>query len=189
MIDPMINRILEFWFGKSGDADYGKPKSYWFNSTPEIDKQIRHDFGDLYDQAAQGQLQSWQDTPEGCLSLIILFDQFSRNLFRGTPQVFATDSRALSIAKEAILKGFDQKLPLFQRSFLYMPFMHSESLSDQLKSVELFTSSGAEAGIDYAVRHKDIIQRFGRFPHRNAILNRESTPDEIEFLKQPGSSF
>lgn len=184
-----IHTILTFWFGDQTSPEYGKPRSFWFMSTPEMDQTIRDSFGKLYQLAVKGDLDPWMNTPEGSLSLVIIFDQFSRNMFRGTPQSFASDFKGLEVAKVAIEKGYDSQLPPFQRAFLYMPFMHSENLKDQNKSVELFEALGIDASLDYAIRHKDIIARFGRFPHRNTILGRASTPEELAFLKEPDSSF
>jgi uncharacterized protein (DUF924 family) len=188
-MSPAITQILNFWFGEPTSPDFGQPKSFWFNSNPEIDNQIKQDFASTYDLARTGQLEDWLATPQGCLGLILLLDQFPRNMFRNTPQAFATDDLALKAAKTAISQGFDQQLPPFQRKFMYMPFMHTESLADQIKSVELFLAFGDVVSLDYAIQHHAIIERFGRFPHRNAILNRLSTAEELAFLQQPGSSF
>ena len=141
------------------------------------------------DQEVRDELDSMANDPQGCLALIILLDQFSRNMFRGSAQAFAADEKALAHARTAVERGLDQQLPPFQRTFVYLPFEHSESLADQDRSVALFEALGDENTYDYAVRHRDIIVRFGRFPHRNVILGRESTPEELEFLKEPGSSF
>jgi len=189
MSDNIITQILNFWFGDPTSPDYGQSKSFWFNSTPEIDHKIKDTFGKTYERALKGKLEDWKNTPEGTLALILLFDQFPRNMFRGTPQAFAMDGKALEVSKKSLKIGFDQECPVFQRKFMYLPFMHSENIEDQIKSVELFEELGEASGLDYAKRHYDIIAHFGRFPHRNAILNRQSTHDEIEFLKEPGSSF
>ncbi len=185
--------ILEFWFGKPDDPDRPKVRKFWFKKNTEFDEEVRSRFLDTYEQAAAGQLDSWKEEPSTCLALIILLDQFPRNIFRGQPQAFATDPQALATAKYAVNRGFDRELLPVQRWFVYMPFEHSEELADQQRSVELFGTlkddPGLEQGIDYAMRHLRAIERFGRFPHRNAILGRESTPEEVEFLKQPGSSF
>ena len=147
-----------------------------------------------YERAARGEYDGWREEPESCLALVILLDQFPRNLFRNYPQaLYATDDKALDISRAAVQKGFDQKPPPFQRHFLYMPFMHSEDLEDQQRSVALFRELATEEGgpdvTEYAEGHRDIIERFGRFPHRNEVLGRETTPEEAEFLEQPGSSF
>lgn len=188
-----VKEILDFWFGKPEDADYGKIRKFWFTKNREFDQEVRSRFLSVYQQAAAGQLDEWQTSPESCLALIILLDQFPRNMFRSQPQAFATDPQALGIAQYAITQGFDQQLLPIQRWFIYMPFEHSENLGHQRQSVELFSTlkddPDCASGIDYAHRHLKVIERFGRFPHRNQILGRESTPEEVEFLQQPGSSF
>jgi uncharacterized protein (DUF924 family) len=181
--------VLSFWFGEPDSPEYGQPKNFWFQSNPLLDQQIRDQFEDIYQKALKGDLNGLMDTPEGSLALILIFDQFSRNMYRGTAQAFATDHKAREIAKAAIDQGFDKQLPHHHRAFLYLPFEHSESLEDQEKSVALFESLGNKENLDYALRHREIMVRFGRFPHRNIILGRESTPEEIDFLKEPNSSF
>ncbi|HAJ60876.1 MAG TPA: DUF924 domain-containing protein, partial [Cyanobacteria bacterium UBA8543] len=155
--------------------------------------EVRSRFLNDYQQAAAGKLDDWKASPHGCLALIILLDQFSRNMFRGQPQAFATDPQALAYAKYAIAQGFDKELLPIQRWFVYMPFEHSENLADQHECVELFSTlqdyPECDNGVDYAIRHLRVIERFGRFPHRNKIIGRQTTPEEAEFLKQPGSSF
>ncbi len=187
------DEILAFWFGKPDEVDYRKPRKVWFIKNPEFDKEVRSRFLSDYEQAAAGQLDDWKATPQSCLALIILLDQFSRNMFRGQPQAFATDPQALSYAKYAVAQGFDKQLLPLQRWFIYLPFEHSENLADQHQCIELHSTlkdyPECASGIDYAYRHLKIIERFGRFPHRNQILGRETTPEEAEFLKQPGSSF
>ncbi|NES21865.1 MAG: DUF924 domain-containing protein [Symploca sp. SIO3E6] len=188
-----VKEILDFWFGKPEDAEYGQIRKFWFTKNPQFDQEVRSRFLSVYQQAAAGELDIWRTSPYSCLALIILLDQFSRNLFRSQPQAFASDPQALNIAQYAINQGFDQQLLPVQRWFIYMPFEHSENLEHQYQSVELFSSlkddPNCASGIDYAHRHLEVIERFGRFPHRNRILGRESTPEEIEFLQQPGSSF
>ncbi|KXF78740.1 hypothetical protein ATN84_02900 [Paramesorhizobium deserti] len=170
--------ILNFWFGELG------PKQ-WFESTPELDHTIRTRFFDLHEtiarQAAEDPAALSGDA-DTALAAIIALDQFPRNIFRGTARAFATDPLALAIARYAVDKGLHHQLPSERRAFLYLPFEHSEDLRDQERSVELFTAAGEEEGIKYAVEHRDIITRFGRFPHRNGILNRASTPEEEAFL-------
>jgi uncharacterized protein (DUF924 family) len=187
------NKILDFWFGKPDEPGYGKPRKAWFTKNPEFDQEVRSRFITDYEQAATGQLDDWKASPLSCLALIILLDQFSRNMFRGQPEAFATDPQALAYAKYAIERGFDKELLPIQRWFVYMPFEHSENLAEQHQCVELFSTlqnyPECTSGVDYALRHLKIIERFGRFPHRNKILDRETTLEEAEFLKQPGSSF
>lgn len=188
-----VEEILDFWFGSPESVDYGKERSHWFIKNLEFDQQLGDRFLQDYEQAARGELDYFQASPLGCLALILLLDQFPRNMFRGTPKSFVTDAKALSVAKNAVSNGCDRSLLPVQRWFIYLPFEHSENLADQEQSVELFATladdSASANTIDYALRHKAVIERFGRFPHRNQILGRETTTAEAEFLKQPGSSF
>ncbi|MCI0453692.1 MAG: DUF924 domain-containing protein [Candidatus Dadabacteria bacterium] len=195
--------ILNYWFGelKEGEAPSGEYYKMWFSKSNEVDESIKTNFEDDLKYAVEGKLKSWEDSPQGTLALIILLDQFSRNMYRGTERAFAQDSLALGVYLRGVQKGFDKKLHPVERLFFYMPLEHSEDLEMQKKSVEyftilekLFTSPPSLASMmtefrDYAERHYVIIERFGRFPHRNEILERKSTSQEIEFLKQPGSSF
>ena len=184
--------VLDFWFGREDEPGYGEFREAWFRKDPEFDQQIRARFEDLYEAAATGELDGWKEEARSCLALVILLDQFPRNMFRGDPRSYATDRKAQQTAEDAVDRAFDRELPAFQRMFLYMPFMHSENLEHQRRSVELFRGLGGEGEADplhYAVRHMEIIERFGRFPHRNEILGRQTTPEEAEFLTQPGSSF
>lgn len=185
--------ILDFWFGQPDEEDYGKSRKIWFIKNPEFDEEVRSRFFPTYQQAASGELDSWKASPQTCLALILLLDQFPRNLFRGQPQAFATDSLALAYAQHAVANGLDKDLLPIQRQFIYLPFEHSENLTHQHQCLELFSTLKDEpecvSSVDYARRHFQVIERFGRFPHRNEILGRETTPEEAEFLKQPGSSF
>jgi len=187
------NEILEFWFGKPDEADYGKPRKVWFTKNPEFDQDVRSRFLNDYQQAAAGKLDDWNASPLSCLALIILLDQFPRNMFRGQPQAFATDPQALCYAQHAVAQGFDKELLPVQRWFIYLPFEHSENLAHQRRCIELYQQHSDDPdmsnAIVYPIKHLEIIERFGRFPHRNTILGRETTPEEAEFLKQPGSSF
>ncbi|MEN8236525.1 MAG: DUF924 family protein [Pseudomonadota bacterium] len=179
-MDP--RQILDFWFDP-------KHKELWFVKNADFDEKIRKQFENAYNQATINALDHWQDTPEGALSLVVVLDQFPRNLYRNSMKAFQTDTRALAIAQKALENQFDQQLSPEQRHFLYMPFMHSEDIALQEKSVQLFEATGEANAYHYAILHRDIIARFGRFPHRNKILRRTSTPEELEFLKQPNSSF
>ena len=185
--------MLDFWFGPAGSPGYGKPREAWFRKSDAFDADIRARFLGLQQRAAAGALESWLAAAESLLALIVLLDQFPRNLFRGTSQAFATDTQALAAARFAVERGFDAALLPVQRWFLYLPFEHAEDLAQQRRCLELFDrlrGDPASAGsIDYARRHFEIIARFGRFPHRNAVLGRASTPEEIDFLRQPGSGF
>lgn len=167
--------ILSFW--------YTPPMpEHWFASTPTIDADIRERFGALWEQAAAGEWDHWQATPEGCLALCIVLDQFPLNMFRGEARSFSTEQQAVAVTKHAVAKGFDQQLPVERRSFLYMPLMHSEHLEDQDESVRLFEAAGLEANARFARHHREIVQYFGRFPHRNTALGRESTAEELTYL-------
>ncbi len=186
----VIERVITFWFGERDSAELGKPRrELWFVKTAKTDAEIARRFGADMEAAADGRLNHLAETVEGALALVILLDQFPRNVFRDTPRAFATDAKARVIAREALDKDFDRELLMVQRCFLYLPFEHSEDLADQERSVELFGALDGYDVLEYAIRHRDIVARFGHFPHRNAILGRESTPEEIEFLKEPGSSF
>ncbi len=185
--------VLSFWFGGEGEPGYGEFRYQWFRKDDAFDREVTDRFGDLYRRAAAGELDAWREDAEGCLALVIVLDQFPRNMFRGDARTHATDGKALEAAKYAIERALDRELPAFQRMFLYMPFMHAEDVEDQRRAVELFEGLAAEPGgpdvVEYAVGHREIVERFGRFPHRNAILGRGTTPEEAEFLTQPGSSF
>ncbi|MBK1988666.1 DUF924 domain-containing protein [Sphaerospermopsis aphanizomenoides BCCUSP55] len=185
--------ILEFWFGHPDELGYGKPRQLWFSKEPDIDREIQTRFFSDYQKAAQGYLDDWINTPETCLALILLLDQFPRNMFRNTPQAFATDWEALSAAQHAVAQGYDRELLPVQRWFIYLPFEHSENLEHQRKCIKLFQQLSHDpdsaSPIEYAFRHKEIIARFGRFPHRNQILGRVSTSEEEEFLQEEGSTF
>lgn len=178
----MRNEIIDFWF-----IEIDKVK--WFKKDESFDELIRSRFSSIHAQASKCELFSWRSTALGCLAEIIVLDQFSRNMFRGKAESFAYDSLALSLAQSAISKGFDSELTQQQRSFLYMPFMHSESLIIHQQAVSLFTSLGVESNLKFEIKHKLIIERFGRYPHRNKILGRASTSEEESFLLQPGSGF
>ncbi|OGA41316.1 MAG: hypothetical protein A3G28_01305 [Betaproteobacteria bacterium RIFCSPLOWO2_12_FULL_68_19] len=181
--------VLQFWFG----APRGPRLRRWFEKDPAFDAAIRDRFLPLYEQLAAGGRADWLDDAERCLARIVVLDQFPRNMFRGSARAFAADSLALSAARHAVARGYDRALLPVERLFTYLPFEHSETLEDQLRACELCEPLGAFAETDdayrYAAAHRDLIRRFGRFPHRNAALGRASTPEEIEFLRQPGSSF
>jgi uncharacterized protein (DUF924 family) len=173
-------RVLRFWFDEHA--------KHWFVKNAVFDAQIREQFLALHDAAAAGRLGSWQAAPRSCLALVILLDQFPRNLFRGDARAFATDAPARAAARVILERGWDKAMTQSEQLFAYLPFEHSESLADQDLSCELMKDFDAEQ-FRYALRHRDIIRRFGRFPHRNSSLGRQSTPAEIEFLRQPGSGF
>jgi uncharacterized protein (DUF924 family) len=185
------DEVLDFWFGREDEPGYGEFREEWFRKDPEFDREVRDRFEGLHQEAAAGQLDGWKEDARGCLALVILLDQFPRNMYRGDPRSYATDRKAQETAEYAVDHALDRELPEFQRMFLYMPFMHSEDLAHQRRSVELFRGlgEGEGDGDSYAVRHMKIVERFGRFPHRNEVLGRPTTPEEAEFLKEPGSSF
>jgi uncharacterized protein (DUF924 family) len=174
--------ILNFWFEEL------TPKQHFVKDTT-LDETIRARFGDTLEAAAMCELFAWRTTPEGRLAEIIVLDQFSRNVYRDKPRAFAQDALALVLAQELVASGQDQNLPLAQRSFVYMPYMHSESALVHLQAVALFSQPGMENNLNFELRHKAIIDRFGRYPHRNAILGRKSSTEELAFLSEPGSSF
>ena len=174
--------VLRFWFEEIEPAQ-------WWRKDGGFDRLIATRFGALHAAAAQGELSGWRATPQGRLAEVIVLDQFSRNLHRDSPRAFACDGMALVLAQEAVSAGADTALPAAQRAFLYMPWMHSESAAIHRAAVELFSAPGMENNLDFELRHKAIIDRFGRYPHRNAVLERTSTAEELAFLREPGSSF
>ena len=181
--------VLAFWFGAPPHTERGE----WFRKDAAFDAAIRERFGDALARGLAGAFGEWCGEPRGALARVVLLDQFTRNAFRDTPRAFAGDARALATADDAIRRGFDVSLDRYERWFLYIPYEHSEDLAMQRRALELFGALARDEGLDgtlrYAKRHAEIIERFGRFPHRNAILGRESTPEEIAFLREPGSSF
>jgi uncharacterized protein (DUF924 family) len=188
--------ILAFWFGAPDDPAFGQPRGAWFRKDAEFDATIRSRFLACVEAALAGQLADWANDREGLLALLILLDQFPRNLFRGEARAFAGDAQARALAEKAVAAGWDKALSAGEKLFVYLPFEHSEALADQQRSLELFAALAAEhpgtatdGYADYARRHYDVIARFGRFPHRNAALGRASTPDEAAYLAQPGSGF
>jgi uncharacterized protein (DUF924 family) len=184
MIDHRARDLLQFWFDPSLDA--AQRNKRWFGKDAAFDAEIRRRFLALYEAAAAGRLAAWRSSPRECLALVILLDQLPRNIFRGEGRAFATDAMAREAA-QALLPGAAELSPE-ELLFACLPFEHSESLDDQALACELIGPLGAEL-LRYAERHREIIERFGRFPHRNQILGRESTPEELAFLKQPGSGF
>ncbi|MCJ8314060.1 MAG: DUF924 domain-containing protein [Saccharospirillaceae bacterium] len=178
----MKKDIINFWFNELTVSD-------WFKKSDKLDKLIADRFGNYHHQAIKGELHSWRTDIEGRLAEIIILDQFSRNLFRDDPRSFQYDAMALTLAQEAIELAELENLETRKKTFLFMPFMHSESLKIHETAVELFSEPGLENNLNAELKHKTIIERFGRYPHRNKILNRASTPEEEVFLKTPGSSF
>lgn len=177
-----IRNVLDFWFS-------AQVRKKWFEADREFDSELKERFGVLLDKAVGGKLDAWKQTPDGAVALVALLDQISRNVHRGTPMAFAGDARALEVSRDAIDRGAEAELSGDQRYILYMPFMHAEDIEAQEEGIRRFEKLGREQALDYMKRHRDIVARFGRFPHRNDILGRETTAEEAEFLKQPGSSF
>lgn len=182
MMTPLPSLVLDFWFKELTPKDH-------FKKSEELDQHIRDRFSLLHQMASQSELFSWRKTPRGRLAEIIVLDQFSRNIYRDSPLAFRWDELSLALAQEAIYQEADQKLNSSERAFLYMPFMHSESKIIHEEALRLFTEAGLEDNLKFEIAHKKIIDQFGRYPHRNELLGRESTPEELEFLKTPGSSF
>jgi uncharacterized protein (DUF924 family) len=182
MADNMKADVLDFWFNELA------PAQHW-DKDPALDATIEQHFGAVHTAAAAGELWEWRTHAEGRLAEIIVLDQFSRNIFRDSPAAFFCDPMALVLAQEAVAIGVDKELNVQKRSFLYLPYMHSESLRVHEQAMRLFDQPGLENNYEFELKHLAIIKRFGRYPHRNALLNRSSTNEEIEFLKQPGSSF
>ena len=191
---PDAQEVLDFWFGKQTDPVFGSDRVEWFRKDPAFDDSIRSRFGALIERGLRGELEAWAEAPTSALAQVIVLDQFTRNVYRDTPRAFAGDARALAAARAMVGARHDEALPPFQRAFVYLPFEHAEGIEMQNEGVRLYTRLAAIApehanGLDYAERHRAIIERFGRFPHRNRILGRQSTPEEAAFLLTPGSGF
>jgi uncharacterized protein (DUF924 family) len=184
-------QVLNFWFGEG--PDYGKVHKRWFEKDPAFDAVVTKEFKKLHDEMLAGKHREWVDDPRDCLARIIVLDQFPRHIHRGSARSFSSDALALEAAKHLVAKGWDRDLLPVERMFAYLPFQHSEALEEQDRACELCEALKAfpetADAYRYALAHRDIIRRFGRFPHRNALLGRASAAEEIEFLKQPGSSF
>jgi len=188
---PTWDSVLDFWFGPL--AERGRARSEWFRKDAAFDAGIARRFGDLHRSASRRELQAWRMSAQPMLALVVVLDQFSRNLYRGDARAFAQDAYARECAREALERGDDlTRLPV-ERQFLYLPFVHSEDRDDQDRGVELMASLAAfeetRGALEWAGKHREILRRFGRFPHRNAALGRPSTPAELDFLREPGSSF
>ncbi|MBY7794121.1 DUF924 domain-containing protein [Vibrio fluvialis] len=178
----MYQSVLTFWFNEL-------TPEMWWKKDVSLDDQIRDSFTPLHEQAVKGELFHWRQCPQGALAEVIVLDQFSRNIFRDTPKAFAQDPQALTLAQFAIEKGFHKQLTKSEQVFLYLPFMHSESRLIHAAAMDLYSELGEQVNLDFEMQHKAIIERFGRYPHRNAILGRQSTAEELEFLKLPNSAF
>jgi uncharacterized protein (DUF924 family) len=186
-----VNRILNFWFGD--DWSDLRPRPAWFTKDEKFDHAVREWFLGTYNQAIAGALTGWTEQAESCLALVLVLDQFPRNMFRDTAQAFSTDPQALMAAQTAIAMGFDQDLPPVMRLFFYLPFEHSETIAHQVEAVRLLKPFSQDENLNsyyqFALKHQAIINQFGRFPHRNTILGRPNTDEETAFLQQPGSRF
>jgi uncharacterized protein (DUF924 family) len=188
-MSPSHLDVLDFWFGEPR----GPRRRHWFEKDAAFDAEVRRRFESLYEGIVGGAFAEWLGNAEPCLARIVVLDQFPRNMYRGSPRAFAADPLALEAARHAVQLGYDRGMRPVERLFVYLPFEHSESLEDQLRACALCEPLEAFAetfdAYRYALAHRDIIRRFGRFPHRNAVLGRDSTPEEVEFLRQPGSGF
>lgn len=182
MLDPQARAVLDFWFDELWPPQ-------WFTQDASLDASIRARFGALYENLVANGVGDWDKTAEGCLAAILVFDQFPRNMFRDDPRAFATDEKARALTRHALDKGFDTDQPEDRRAFFYIPLEHSEDAADQEKCCDLMRQLSNPTYLDFAERHRAIIDRFGRFPHRNAILGRDSTPEELAFLEEEGSAF
>jgi uncharacterized protein (DUF924 family) len=196
-----VDSILHYWFGNNADdAEVVREKTVlWWKKNPEVDEEIRRRFEAMLESEIKGELASWGNSPRGQLARMLLLDQFPRNMYRGTARAFTYDEQARRLARQALDQGVDRKLRPVERVFIYLPFEHSEDVQDQATGVQLFEALLEEVPatvkqpfqnfLDFAKKHKEIVDNFKRFPHRNALLGRDSTPQELEFLKRPGSSF
>jgi len=184
-MDPLAKDILNFWFETTDVSTGFDKRTVWFRATPEFDEQLVTQFADVHAQAASGALDHFMDIAEECLALIVSLDQFPRNIFRGTARAFATDAKARDIAVHAIDQGYDRNFSRWPRTFCYLPFEHSEELADQERGLVLYKGIDNEESMKSVIAHHDAIKRFGRFPHRNAVMARPNTPEEDEYLKDP----
>jgi len=192
-MDANPRDVVDFWFGAEGSPERGRPRPEWFRKDPAFDAAIRARFGDAVEAALAGAFADWDAAPDRALARVLLLDQFTRNIFRDTPRAFAGDAQALVAAEAAVARGFDRALDPLQRWFLYLPYEHAEDAAMQRRSLALFEALARETGnaepLEWARRHADVIFRFGRYPHRNEVLGRASTPEEVAFLREPGSRF
>lgn len=184
--------VLDFWFAAPGSGEHGTARRLWFTKSDDTDALIRARFGTTVDAALQAKLDHWREELRSTLALIVLLDQFTRNIFRDTARAFAGDAAAIALAERVVDAGLDRQLSLNERWFVYLPFEHAESLSLQERAVQLFkqlAADGLTEPLAWAIMHRDVVARFGRFPHRNALLGRVSSPEEEAFLREPGSRF
>lgn len=183
MVDKLIDEIVDFWFDEA-------MKPYWFRRSASFDRAVADTLGPHHEAAARGDYDHWMEDVDGCIALCVLLDQVPRNMFRDDPRAYATDDKALAVSRHAVANEFDLECTTDERIFLYLPFEHDEDMASQDRAVALFTERvGDETSVRFALRHREIIQRFGRFPHRNASLGRAGTPEEEAFLQEPDSAF
>jgi uncharacterized protein (DUF924 family) len=190
----LVRSVLDFWFGAPGTSGQSGFRDAWFRKDPAFDAEIRRQFADEIARAAKGEHDRLAADPEGALALTIVLDQFPRNIYRGQPKAYAADAKARSVASDAVGRRFDSRVEPVQRLFFYLPVTHAETLAEQHRCVELCralveAAPALHKALESAIRHREIVERFGRFPHRNDVLGRESTEAEIQFLKEPNSSF
>jgi len=188
VLSNVVDAIIEFWFGNADADDYGRERPEWFVKNAAFDAEISTKYIRVLEAARVGQLDMMADSPEGAVALVVVLDQFPRNVYRNDARAFENDAHALRLAHDALERGFDAEVMPVMRKFLYLPFEHSENLTDQERSLALFASLDGQS-LEWAQKHHAIIDRFGRFPHRNAVLGRISTPEEKAFLTEPNSSF
>jgi len=192
-MEETAQAVVHFWFGAPGSPERGKARTAWFRKDDAFDDEIRRRFAEAVEIALAGGLGEWCTNAEGSLARILLLDQFTRNIFRGSARAFAGDQRALATAEEAVARGFDRELTARERWFMYMPFEHAENVKAQHRSLQLFGALAQEMGDDdplvWARKHAEVVFRFGRYPHRNAVLGRASTPEEEQYLREPGAGF
>jgi uncharacterized protein (DUF924 family) len=180
---PSIRDVLDFWFLPLSDPEHGKPRKIWWEPTPELDAEIRERFAGAFERAIAGGLDHWQKSPDGALALILLCDQFSRNMYRRSSHAFAGDAKALGAARLALARGYPAGFNRDMRLFFYMPFQHSEHVADQQLGCTLFAAFEDDELMKHAIEHRDVVVRFGRFPHRNQVLGRVCSDEELEYLK------
>lgn len=190
MSEDIQQAVLDFWFGAPGSPEHGEHRDIWFRGrTTAFDEEIRDQFLDVHERAAAGEFDHWKESAQGCLALCLVLDQFPRNMFRMTPRAFATDPKALEIAKHALAAGFWDQVSQVEAHFLFLPFEHSEDLADHDIAAELVPRLGRKRSEKAAAEHRELIEKFGRYPHRNEIVGRESTLDEIAHMAAGGKNF
>lgn len=184
-MDPLASEILTFWFGHTDLTREMERREIWFRSEPDFDAEITTRFREIHERAGGGAFDHFVETPGACLALAIVLDQFPRNMYRGSPRSFGTDAKAREVARIALDRGHDQGLSSWHRTFLYLPFEHSENMEDQNRACALYETLNQERSLQAALDHREAVRRFGRFPHRNAVLGRANTPEEEEYLEDP----